>query len=174
MPLSRNQNNLLPNLLLQFKHKVWFTGIILPHNMHLFGNNLSKLKVPPNFKEYYDTQIAFLELIIKVSSNVTGILAQEDEQNIESATQLEKAYQVVIGAKRQNKELFDKLLSERFELADLKLNLAKFGPINIVQNSLSAQITDIPKPERSGFLDRLDILNFVDKLPRVKNPRFVF
>jgi len=120
--------------------------------------NLSKLDVPDDFRNYYNLQISYLELIVKISDNVIGILNQEDEKNPDNATQIEKAYQLVIGARRQNETLTTQLLAERLKLVNLKQNFAKFATIKISQKSVEDQIADIETEETQKTI--LETLHF--------------
>ena len=71
------------------------------------------------------------------------LLSQSDDQNTENATQIEKAYQVVVGAHRENEKLSEKLLNTRLDLVSAKQNLETFASVKIRQNSLTSNLEDI-------------------------------
>jgi len=106
-------------------------------------NKLFHLSPPEDFQEQFKTQVAYLELLVKTANSVLVLLSQSDDQNTENATQIEKAYQVVVGAHRENEKLSEKLLNTRFDLVSAKQNLEKFTSVRIRQNSLTSNLEDI-------------------------------
>lgn len=112
---------------------------------------LAKLTVPPDFKGYYDVQIAYLTLFVETGGKVVDILNQPDDKDLEAATQLEKAYQVLNSAKAQNEPIAQTLLQERLKVFDQKRNYDRFAQINIKANSLNGQLAqlaaDQPEPK---------------------------
>ncbi len=127
--------------------------------------SLSKLNVPPRFKNYYKTQIAYLELVVSVSDKVVNLLSQENKEEPESATQIEKAYQLLIDAKKENEGLSQQLLIEKLSLVDLKQNLATFAPVLLKQNSLEVKLAEITasRPEKANVFEYI-----VNKLQNLK------
>lgn len=106
-------------------------------------NKIFHLSPPEDFQEQFKTQVAYLELLVKTANNVLDLLSQSDDPNTENATQLEKAYQVVVGARRENEQLSEKLLNARFDLVSTKQNLERFSSVKIYQNSLTLKLEDI-------------------------------
>ena len=106
------------------------------------------LTPPADFQEQFNTQIAYLELLVKTANNIISLFSQKDDLDVENATQLEKAYQVLIGARRENEALAGKLLSSRSDLFSPEVNLVKFGPIRVHQSTLNANFEDIYAQQR--------------------------
>ena len=106
-------------------------------------NKLFHLSPPEDFQEQFKTQIAYLELLVKTANSVLDLLSQSDDQNTENATQIEKSYQTVVGARRENEKLSEKLLNRRLDLVSAKQNLEAFASVKIRQNSLTSNLEDI-------------------------------
>ncbi|OGD87762.1 hypothetical protein A3D81_02030 [Candidatus Curtissbacteria bacterium RIFCSPHIGHO2_02_FULL_40_17] len=104
--------------------------------------NLSKTSPAAKFKPFYDAQIAYFEVVVKVSDNIISTLKQNDTVDKDAATQLEKAYQILIGAQRENEKYADKLTEEKLKIFDLKKNLQDFSPVSLPQNSLRTALND--------------------------------
>ena len=124
---------------------------------------LSKLSPPPRFKGYYDAQIAYMTILVNLSDNIINTLSVSDDPDIDSATQIEKSYQLLVGAKRENEVLSQQLLQEKLKVVDIGGNLDKLAPIEIRKNSikesLSLAFAATPKMETftSSFLRGLQI-----------------
>jgi len=112
---------------------------------------LAKLSVPTEFRFYYNAQIAHLTLFVETGGKVVDILIQPDDKDPETATQLEKAYQVLNDAKAQNEQIAQTLLTERLKVFDQKRNYDRFAQINIMANSLNGELAqlaaDQPQPK---------------------------
>ena len=104
--------------------------------------NLSKISPPAKFKPFYDAQIAYFELLVKVSDDISAALKQNDTTDMDSATQLEIAYQILTGAERENEKYSDKLTEEKLKIFDLKKNLQDFSSVALTQNSISLVLDD--------------------------------
>lgn len=117
--------------------------------------NLAKLEVPLDFGDYYQTQISYLELLVKVSDSIINTLSIEEEPREDTSTQIEKAYQILIGARKENEALSQKILTEKLRLFDPKKNLDRFAQVKIPQNSIALQLAETiakqPQP-KSYFL----------------------
>lgn len=113
----------------------------------------SKISPPSDFKDYLDIQTAYLERVVKTSDNIIKTLDEKDTKDLESARQIEKAYQLLVGAKRENNELSQKVLEKRLEISSLKDNLDKFASIRIMQNSLETKLKDLEnsQPQNKVF-----------------------
>lgn len=105
-------------------------------------SNLAKLTVPANFGDYYQAQISYLELLVEVSDGIINTLSIQEESQSESATQIEKAYQILTFANQENEALSQKILTEKLRLFDPKKNLDRFAQIKIPQNSIALQLTE--------------------------------
>ena len=101
-------------------------------------SELSSLAPPPHLKDYYDAQIAYLTRLVALSDNILNTLAQDDSKNPDEATQMEKAYQLTLGAKVDNEAVEKTLLSEKLKLLNVKENLNKIAPIALRKNSIQA------------------------------------
>lgn len=104
--------------------------------------NLSKISPPAKFKPFYDAQMAYFEVVVKVSDNVISTLKQTDSPDPDAATQMEKAYQILIGAQRENEKYADTLTEEKLKIFDIKKNLQEFSAVSLTQNSLRDVLTD--------------------------------
>lgn len=98
--------------------------------------NLSKLSPPEHFQPYYQAQVDYLSRLAKLSDNIINTLSVSDDPNKDVATQIEKAYQLLVGAKRENELTQKKLLDEKLKLVDIGQNLQKLSPIELQKNTL--------------------------------------
>src|SRR3989338_2615308 len=105
-------------------------------------DNFSKLNMPEDFKAYYDAQASYLELLANVSTNILSTLSSDKPRSPDSATRLEEAYQILIGAKRENDVLSQELLLENEKLTALKGNRNYLAAVNLKQNSLEERLSD--------------------------------
>lgn len=103
-------------------------------------DDLAALSVPPHFEQYYNAQVAYLTLLVNLSDNIINTLSVQNDSDIEAATQMEKAYQLLVGAKRDNETASKKLLEEKLKLVDLGQNLNKIAPIEIRKNSIEQNL----------------------------------
>lgn len=104
--------------------------------------NLAKLQAPFDFGDYYQTQIAYLELLVKVADSIINTLSIQEEPSQETASQIEKAYQILIGANKENEVLSQKILTEKLRLFDAGKNLDRFAKVNISQNSIDNMLSE--------------------------------
>lgn len=104
---------------------------------------LSKLDTPETFKTYYQLQIEYMTKLAVLSDEIIKVLSQEDDKNPDNALQVEKAYQILTRAKKENEPFSQKLLEERGKAFDLKRNFELYAPVKIAQNSLEQELTDI-------------------------------
>lgn len=122
-------------------------------------SKLEAITPPQNFKNYQQIQLKYLALVKNVSENILKTLEGQDETNPQNATQLEKAYQVLIGAKRENEEISKNLLEQRLKLFGLKDNLEKFAATKILEISIKQKFDEAQNitPEQTlslrGFID---------------------
>lgn len=126
--------------------------------------NMAKLSPPPHFQEYYGAQMAYLTLLVNLADNIINTLSISDGTDPDSATQIEKAYQLLVGAKRENESISKKLLEEKLKISDVKENLARLAQIEIrkisIQENLAfafAQTPAIKEPKLPLFLRGLQI-----------------
>lgn len=116
----------------------------------------SKITPPQKFEGYFKAQNDYIVRIVTVSDNIISVLSQKDTQNVDEATQIEKAYQVLVGAQRDNQQLSENLLQERLKFVDLKSNLERFAQVKVTQNSLKGnleeEILTQPQPKTLLFL----------------------
>lgn len=115
--------------------------------------NLAALTVPEQYKEYHKLQIAYLEQYVLLSQNIIAALELPDDTNPEAPTQVEKAYQLLIGARRQNETLSTKISEEKLKALSEKGNYADFALINLTEVSIDNKIAQIyteqPEPKSS-------------------------
>lgn len=103
---------------------------------------LAKLSPPDKFQEQYSTQIKYLELLVNTSTNIINLLSGAEDSNKENASQLEKSYQVLIGAQRENQEISQRLLNLKLSLVSPKENLEKLAPATLIKNSLKERLSE--------------------------------
>jgi hypothetical protein len=125
-----------------------------------------KLLVPDNFRTFYDTQLKYFELVINVSNNIINTLQSQNDTDVDSATQIEKAYQLLVGASRENEQISQKLLEEKLKLIDQKKNIEQFSSLNLSQNSLQANFADHFKSQPQTKMDQIKIWPSVQKFFR--------
>ena len=113
--------------------------------------DLAKIKDSDDFLAYYQLQITYLERLVNLADNIINTMSQADLPETQEATQIEKSYQLLVGAERENEETAQKILAEKLRLFDAKKNLAKFAPLTIAQNSIKSQLTEarqnLPRPK---------------------------
>lgn len=134
-------------------------------------SDLSRLTVPDDFRSYYDTQIAYLELLVNVGSDITKTLSGTGETGKDSVPQIEKAYQILQQAKIKNESLSGELLAQKLKVFDKKRNLEKFAQINIAQNALQAKLTDLyqNQPQPKTYQIPQTVIRFIGNFPAGQN-----
>ncbi len=104
--------------------------------------NLTKLSPEADFRGYYNAELAYLELFVKVSTDITNTLNSKLEIKPDSATDVERAYQQLINAQKENIAISGNLLAEKKHLLELKENLNKFAAVRYQANSLETRLKD--------------------------------
>lgn len=104
--------------------------------------NLAGLSAGADFKNYYNAELAYLELFVKVSTDITNTLNSNPEVGPDLATDVERAHQQLINAQKENSIIASNLLSEKRRLLELKENLNKFAAVRYQANSLEARLRD--------------------------------
>ena len=111
---------------------------------------LNSLTPPPKYEKYYALQKLYLEKLLQVSDNILKILKEGEDQNLENASQIEKAYQVLVGARRENEQLSGDLLTEKLKLFATKTNLEKLADVRLREDSIKQELeqlaTTLPAP----------------------------
>ena len=125
--------------------------------------NLAGLNVPGEFENHYQRQISYLELLVETSTKIIEILSEDNVQS-RDITQIEKAYQVLVGAKRQNETIAEQLLEERLNLLSKETNLSKFAPTKMIQNSIASKLTDIHA--NSPQQQELALFSFIENVQK--------
>ncbi len=127
--------------------------------------SLAKITPPEDFKDYQQDQIAYFELLVKTADGITNVLKLSDKSGKDEVTQIEKAYQILTQAKKENEKLSLKLLASRLKLFDTKRNFDRFAVLKLAQNSIDDKLTyayaNQPQPKSlklPGFLGGLQIL----------------
>lgn len=104
--------------------------------------NISSFSPEADFKDYYNAEIAYLELVVKVSTDMTNTLNSNPEEKPDSASVVERAYQQLVNAQKENNAISINLLAEKRRLLELKENLNKFAAVRYQANSLEARLKD--------------------------------
>ena len=115
---------------------------------------LAKITIPQKFKTFSDLYISYLERVVAVADNIIVVLREPESEEGEEANQLERAYQILVGATRENEEFSQKIASERLKLFDAKENLERFAAVNLAKNSLAEKIGDIQTMQAQPSLYR--------------------
>lgn len=117
--------------------------------------SLGTLSVPLEFQNYYNNQIAYLTLFVETGNKIIDLLAKEDDRDPEVATQIEKAYQVLNNAKKQNEDTAQTLLQERLKVFDTKRSLERFAQINLVSQNLGNRLSDLNTAQKQPKTDQI-------------------
>ncbi len=104
--------------------------------------NLSKLSPGADFKGYYNAELAYLELFVKMSTDITNTLNSKAEIKPDFATDVERAHQQLVNAQKENLAISSNLLAEKKHLLELKENLNKFAAVRYQANSLETRLKD--------------------------------
>lgn len=104
--------------------------------------NLSRLSPEDDFKGYYTAELSYLELFVKVSTDITNTLNSKSEIKPDSATEVERAYQQLINAQKENIAISSNLLAQKKHLLELKENLNRFAAVRYRANSLETRLKD--------------------------------
>ncbi|HSX19438.1 MAG TPA: hypothetical protein VLE91_04915 [Candidatus Saccharimonadales bacterium] len=120
---------------------------------------LATLSPPAHFQQYYEAQIEYLSRLVTLSDNIINTLAVADDPNRDVATQIEKAYQYLTIAKKENETTAKRLFSERLKLVDIQENLNKLAPVQLQKNSTAAnlklEIEQTPKVEPNLYFQTI-------------------
>ena len=126
---------------------------------------LTQITPPPDFKGYHTDQMAYFELLVKTADGIINVLKVPDKNGKDQVTQVEKAYQILTLARKDNEKLSLKLLNGRLKLFDTKRNLDRFAALRLAKNSIDGKLTfaytNQPQPKSlklPGFLGGLQIL----------------
>ena len=138
----------------------YFEGIKTEANDSL--RKLSELEPPEDFKEQLKTQVSYMELLVRMADNIISLLSQPEDSNTENATQIEKAYQVLIGARRENETFKEKLVNARSQLFSPEGNLLQFGPLRIEENSLTSDLENVYAQRKQVKTSKLPV--FLQKI----------
>lgn len=121
------------------------------------------LSAPDNSQEYFKTQIAYFELLVKTADSIAAILSEAPDTNLENATQIEKAYQFLGSARRENEVISQKLLSQRLKLFSKDENLEKLRSVTVRQKAIEVKFDLIyanqPQYNQTQLLDYLSNFN---------------
>lgn len=118
---------------------------------------LSKISTPEKFKPYYEAQIAYLSVAVQVSDNVISTLNQDDGQDKNAASQLEKAYQLLVGAQRENEKNAQKLTEQKLKIFSLKKNLEEASSVNLKKDAIKLEINDLYLSQKTPKLENMPI-----------------
>ncbi len=83
-------------------------------------DSFKKTETLPQLQPYKDLQLSHILLVVNVAQNINSTLGRPTPETEEGKLQLqEEAYQVLVGAKRENDELADQLSQQRIQLSSL-------------------------------------------------------
>lgn len=122
--------------------------------------NMSGLSPEADFKDYYNAELAYLELFVKVSTDITNTLSSNPEVGPDSATGVERAYQQLVNAQKENNGISSNLLSEKKRLLELKENLNKFAAVRYQANAIEVRL----KNENSKYENNKILAPKLEKL----------
>lgn len=132
--------------------------------------SLARLSIPESFKPYYDAQIAYLIRLADLSDQIIRLLSEENDKNPDNALQIEKAYQILTAAKKENEQTSEKLLTERLYAFNLKRNLNIYAAVRLNQNSIEEKLEEAFKmqPQIKSLTPTL-ITNFANGARNILN-----
>lgn len=81
--------------------------------------NFSKVNAEGQLKSYKDLQTSHIVLVENVSENILSVLGRPAETDDEKLKLVEEAYQILVGAQRENEALAEQLEQERINLSSL-------------------------------------------------------
>lgn len=103
---------------------------------------LAKLEVPGKFRTYHEQEIAYITLLVNLSTGIANILSVAGDTTGDTATQIEKAYELLVKSEKVNLELAEDIFKKRTEIFDTKRNLEGLAHIRIQENSLASKLEE--------------------------------
>lgn len=113
-------------------------------------NKLAQVDPPQEFKNYWEMEIEYLNLVKLVSDNTLSIINTASVSQ-EGPTQAEKAYQFITDVKNQKNQLIIDLESERLKFISTQGNLDKFNSVINSQKGIEAYLESIKLKPESEF-----------------------
>lgn len=112
---------------------------------------LARLDIPEKFRPYWEQEIAYITLLVNLSSGIINTLSVTGDTSGETATQLEKAYELLVLAERENGKLAADIFKNRERVFDTKNTLEDLASIRLTQNSLAARLEEAISQDLSQF-----------------------
>ena len=108
----------------------------------------SKIEVLPQLKNYKNMQLSYFQLVINVCDNVTKVLDKQSppEEDLQTPSTIEEAYQVLVGAKRDNEIIAQRLLTERVRLTSTEDNLNRLAIIRSKEQIIESGFSQSNRP----------------------------
>lgn len=105
-------------------------------------SSLAKLDTPEKFRPYWEQEIAYITLLVNLSSGIINTLSVTGDTSDDAATQLEKAYELLVKSERENRKLAEDIFKNRAAIFDTKRALEDLASIRLTQNSLAAKLEE--------------------------------
>lgn len=103
---------------------------------------LSRLDVPQKHRFYHQQEIAYISLLVNLATAIINTISVSDDLDAQKATQLEKAYELLVRSERENRQLSDEIFKKRTESFNTKRNLEDFAHIKIQMISLATKLEE--------------------------------
>lgn len=114
-------------------------------------SSLAKLDTPEKFRPYWEQEIAYITLLVNLSSGITNTLSVTGDTSGDVATQLEKAYELLVKSERENGKLAEDIFKNRAAIFETKRILEDLVSIRLTQNSLVARLEEAISQASSQF-----------------------
>lgn len=123
---------------------------------------LQTITPPQEYQKYYGLQQVYLQEIKLTSENILATLKDPEDANRDNASQLEKAYQILQGAKFKNEKLTADLLVEKLKLFQTKTNLEKLADVRLKEASIKTELDE--EIVRLPSISEVKVPPFLNKL----------
>lgn len=120
-------------------------------------SSLRTLNKDPQYSGYVEAQISYLTLVVNVSNNILNTIQIPDKEATDEPTSREKAYQLLVGASRENEQYAQRILYERLKVTDVGRNLANFASSRLLEDSIKGEIEQalVESPEANNVFETL-------------------
>ncbi len=118
---------------------------------------LAKLTVDARYKGLLGLEISYLEQIVNLSDNIVNTLSVKNIPVGDEASSTEAAYQLLIGAQRENEELYSKLQKERDKIFNVGQNINELVAFVDRQDSIAGKFINLTKLNGQSNIYKIDI-----------------
>ena len=126
----------------------------------------TKIQTKDQLKTYKDRELTYFQLVINVSDNIIKVLGKTTNEDPQSATNIEEAYQVLVGAKRENEQLAQQLLDARVNLTSSQVYFENISSLKnrqrVIESGLvegnKVQLKNVTSVTQSNLLNKIPIV----------------